>query len=266
MKSNSMVIIALSTVTMLLPAVVFGQADAGYASASMGQIESQPQQGRPQPLSQQPSMQPSMQDSTGSSGDHPQIVKDKMFLRKAAEGGIAEVKFGELAAQKAGSDDVKALGQKMVDDHTALRKSLDPIADNLGVKLPSHMSKEDQTEYDKLNGMSGSDFDTEYLTLMVKDHHKDLRAFRLEMADTQDPSLREVVMKGQEIIHDHLVTVNNLAKSKGIPLRATTAADRLRHRRSSSSGLSQEGRAPLVRPTYLGHSFDRVATGRAVEA
>ena len=57
----------------------------------------------------------------------------------------------------------------------------------MGVMLPKHMNKDDQAEYDKLNGLSGDAFDTEYLTLMVKDHHKDLREFRVEAVDTQDP-------------------------------------------------------------------------------
>ncbi len=61
-----------------------------------------------------------LQDSGPNSGDVGQVMQDKMFLRKAAEGGIAEVKLGQLAAKKGSSDDVKAFAQKMVDDHTKL--------------------------------------------------------------------------------------------------------------------------------------------------
>ena len=42
---------------------------------------------------------------------------DRKFLEKAAQGGMAEVELGKLAAQKAGSADVKQFGQRMVDDH-----------------------------------------------------------------------------------------------------------------------------------------------------
>jgi putative membrane protein len=56
----------------------------------------------------------------------------------------------------------------------------------------------------------------EYLTVMVKAHHKDLREFRMEAASTQDSVLRDAVVKGAGVIHDHLVMVDKLAKSKGI--------------------------------------------------
>jgi putative membrane protein len=145
-------------------------------------------------------------------------MQDKMFLRKAAEGGIAEVKLGQLAAQKGGSDDVKAFGQKMVDDHTKLNAEMAQVADSIGVMLPKSMNKEDQAEYDKLNALSGNDFDLEYLSFMVKDHHKDLREFRIEAASHADPTLRDEVVKASAVIHEHAVMVDKLARAKGIPV------------------------------------------------
>ena len=41
---------------------------------------------------------------------------DAAFVKKAGQGGMAEVELGKLATQKASSDDVKQFGQKMVDD------------------------------------------------------------------------------------------------------------------------------------------------------
>jgi putative membrane protein len=159
-----------------------------------------------------------MQDSAPNAGDVGQAMKDKMFLRKAAEGGIAEVKFGELAAQKGSSDDVKAFGQKMVVDHGKLNASMAQIADSMGVRLPTALAKDDQAEFDKLSGLSGNDFDTEYLTLMVKDHHKDLHEFRMEAASTTDPTLQQAVGDAQKVIRDHTMMVDKLAREKGIPM------------------------------------------------
>jgi putative membrane protein len=170
------------------------------------------------PPGQPPPSSTSMQDSGNNAGEVSQIMKDKMFLRKAAEGGMAEVKFGELAAQKGGSEGVKAFGQKMVDDHTALNNEMAPIADSMGVRLPKTINKDDQAEYDKLSGLSGDAFDTEYLTVMVRDHRKDLREFRMEASSAQDQSLRDAVEKGEKIIHEHLEMVDKLAQDKGIAM------------------------------------------------
>ena len=220
MNLNAMRIITLSTATMLFPVALLAQAEPGSMPESMGQ-NSQLQPGQPGPPQPGPAQQmprASMQDSVGNNGETPQSMKDKMFLREAAAGNIAEVQFGELATQKATNADVKAFGQKMVDEHTALNKDLEPLADSIGVMLPKHMNKADQADYDKLKGLSGDEFDTEYLTLMVKNHHKDLREFRLETADTQDSTLRETVMKGQRVIHRHMVAADQLAKSRGIAI------------------------------------------------
>jgi putative membrane protein len=130
------------------------------------------------------------------------------------------VKLGQLAVQKGSSDEVKAFGQKMVDDHTKMNLEMARVADSMGVMLPKSMNKEDQAEYDKLNALSGNDFDIEYLSFMVKDHHKDLHEFRMEAASPTDPTLHDAVVKAQSIIHDHTVMVDKLARAKGIPVPA----------------------------------------------
>jgi putative membrane protein len=209
MKSNRIQILMLGTASALCPAVLFAQADPMSPAASQSQ-PNQPRQTRP--------TTPSMQDSVGNNGDTGQMMQDKMFLRKAAEGGIAEVELGKLAVQKASSPDVKAFGQKMVDDHTALNNEMATVADTLGVMLPKKMNKDDQAEYDKLSALSGDDFDMEYLRFMVKDHHTDLREFRIEAASTSDQTLRDAVDKGSKMIHEHMVMVDKMAKAKGIPM------------------------------------------------
>ena len=209
MKSNAMCLILLSGTT-LCPAVLLAQADPMIPPASQTQ--------QPNRSPQTPTSLPSMGDSTGNPSNTVQGMKDNMFLRKAAEGDIAEIQLGKLAAQKASSQDVKDFGQKMVDDHTKLNNDMAPIADSMGVMLPKKMSKDDQAEYDKLNGMSGDDFDKEYLACMVKDHHEALREFRVEAISTSDPTLRAVVDKGTDVIRVHMITVDKLARAKGVPI------------------------------------------------
>jgi putative membrane protein len=204
MKINQMRIIMLGTVGMLSPVVLLAQSDPMSSPASQNSRQTQ------QPGS------PAMQDSGNNAGDMAQNMKDKMFLRQAAEGGMAEVKLGQLATQKASSSDVKAFGQKMVDDHTALNNEMAPIADSMGVRVPKTLNKKDQAAYDKLSGLSGNDFDTEYLTMMVKGHHKDLRDFQDEAGNATDPTLKAAVQKGETVISQHTMMVDQLAQNKGI--------------------------------------------------
>ena len=198
--------ILLGTATALCPIALLAQNPMGPPPSSTQ--PNQPQQTRP------------MQDSsTGmSNSDSSQSMKDKMFLRNAAEGGMAEVQLGQLAADKGSSQDVKDFGQKMVTDHTALNNDMAPIAQSMGVTVPKKLNKQHQAEYDKLNGLSGDDFDKEYITAMVKDHHKDLREFRDEATSASDPTLKAAVEKGVKVISEHTTMINKLAKDKGISM------------------------------------------------
>ncbi|WP_263366014.1 DUF4142 domain-containing protein [Edaphobacter bradus] len=169
------------------------------------------------PSQAQPST--SIRDSN-TGGDTVQFMRDKTFIRHAAEGGLAEVQLGQLAAEKGTGDDVKGFGQKMVEDHTALNRKMAAIADSLGIKLTNRMNKTDQEEYDKLSTMSGDSFDTQYIAFMVRDHHADLREFRIEANSTTDPVLKEAVTNGARVIHEHMVMIDRIARSKGLPTPA----------------------------------------------
>ncbi len=93
---------------------------------------------------------PGTQDSVGAPGMTGQMMRDKLFLRKAAEDGIAEIQFGQLAAQKSASPDIKAFGEKVVRRPHRDQSAAQSIADSMGVMLPKKMSKDDQAQYDKL--------------------------------------------------------------------------------------------------------------------
>jgi len=159
-----------------------------------------------------------MMDSSGAPNETPQQMKDKMFLHEAIEGGLAEIALGNLADQKSTNDDVKAFGKRMVEDHTKLNQQLSQVADTIGARAPKKMGKDKQAEYDRLAALSGDDFDKEYITLMVKDHHKDLREMRIEARTTQDADLKEALGEGAPMIRDHMVTADRIAHQRGIPI------------------------------------------------
>ena len=158
-----------------------------------------------------------MRETLGAPGQTGQEMLDKQFVQKAAAAGIAEVKLGMLAVQKGGPE-VKAFGQKMVDDHTEINKEMADVADSLGTMLPKKMGKDDQAEYDKLNGLSGDAFDKEYILFMTKAHREDLHEFRTEASVAADPGLAAEVVKAAGMIREHLMLLTKLAADKGVTL------------------------------------------------
>lgn len=43
---------------------------------------------------------------------------DRLFMNRAAQGNLAEIRLSQLALQRASSDDVKQYAQQMIDQHT----------------------------------------------------------------------------------------------------------------------------------------------------
>ena len=84
---------------------------------------------------------------------------DKKFVKEAMQGGMAEIQLGQVASQKAQSEDVKQFGQHMVDDHTKLNEQMKPIASQLGITPPTSLDNKHQAIATKLNGLSGEAFD-----------------------------------------------------------------------------------------------------------
>lgn len=159
----------------------------------------------------------SMRDSLGAPGQNGQAILDKQFVRTAIEQGLAEIKLGTLAAEKGGPQ-VKELAQKLVDDHTQMDKDMGNIADTMGVMLPKKPGREDQAEYDKLNGLSGKDFDTEYVTYVAKSHWQDAHNFRMEASVAVDPDLQSEVLKSLGVMREHLGLIGKTANEAGIAL------------------------------------------------
>jgi putative membrane protein len=143
-------------------------------------------------------------------------MNDQQFLRKALEGGTAEVQLGQLAQQKSASEDVKQFAQKMIDDHTQLKKEMEPIAKQLGVKEPNGPSKKDKQLISKLEGLSGAQFDEEYIRAMIKDHKEDLKEFKDEAQMTQDSNVRRAAMEGATVISAHLQQIEQIAQSHNV--------------------------------------------------
>jgi putative membrane protein len=159
-------------------------------------------------------------DASGNTGGAPDtgLMRDKVFVMEVGEVAVAELQFGQLAAQKGSNDDVKKFGQKMVDDHNELVDLLKPMAASIEVKLPTKMNKADQTENDKLKGMSGPDFDKEFLTYIIAEHRHNLREYRDETQATNNAELRDAALNTAKVVGQHTREAMTVAKANGVTL------------------------------------------------
>jgi len=133
-----------------------------------------------------------------------QPVTDEKFVFKASQDGKAEVAHGKLAAERAGSADVKKFAERMVKDHGKANKDLAALAKGKGLKLAKDMGKKHKEMQDKLGGMSGADFDRHYMHHMVEGHQKAVALFKAEAKNGKDEGLRGFAEKTLPTLEDHL--------------------------------------------------------------
>jgi putative membrane protein len=119
-------------------------------------------------------------------------VKDKIFMKKAAKGGMMEVAMGNLAEQNGQSDEVKSFGKRMVTDHSKANDELKSIAARKGVTLPGN---EPTVKWSS---------DKTYMNMMVKDHEKDLAEFQEEAKTGSDPEVKKFAGDTAKVVQEHL--------------------------------------------------------------
>jgi putative membrane protein len=137
---------------------------------------------------------------------------DKKFLAMAAQSDQNEIALSQLAAQKATNPAVKAFADKMLKEHTEMTDSMKPFAEEWSLTPPSGPDTDHQEELKKLDGLSGNDFDKQYIDDMVSDHTKALRAFTTEAKDTKDAKFRDAVIKGKTAVAAHKNMAYDLKK------------------------------------------------------
>jgi putative membrane protein len=138
---------------------------------------------------------------------------DARFAMKAAQGGMAEVQLGQLAAQQASNADVKAFGQHMVDDHSKANDQLKSVAQGENMTLPTTLDAKDQALMSKLQGLSGADFDKTYVKAMVKDHQEDIKEFQKEADSGKDPQIKNFASQTLPILQEHLSKIQSIQSS-----------------------------------------------------
>jgi putative membrane protein len=141
-------------------------------------------------------------------------VDDKKFVKDAALGGMAEVELGKLATQKAASEAVKQLGQKMVDDHTKANDQLKEVASKENITIPDSLDSKHQSRIEKLSKLSGPEFDKAYIKDQVKDHKQDVSEFKNEANAGSDPNVKQFASNTLPILEQHLTMAKDLSKTE----------------------------------------------------
>ena len=138
---------------------------------------------------------------------------DKKFIDEAAQGGILEVKLGELAQTKSATLETKELAQEMIADHTKINGELALLAARMNVTMPITLNEKEQKTYDGLAAKNGLDFDKAYAQCMIKDHKKDIYEFKNEAKHGNDADLKGFASAKITVLTHHKKMAKNAFKA-----------------------------------------------------
>lgn len=164
-------------------------------------------------LAHQDSPSSAKKDETMAAAKSKPAMADTHFAKEAAQGGMAEVKLGQLAQEKGSSDSVKSFGKRMVDDHSKAGDKLKEVASKENITLPTDIGAKDQATYDRLEKLSGAAFDRAYAKDMVADHQADVAAFRKEANGGKNDSLKGFASETLPTLEDHLKEAKEMMKA-----------------------------------------------------
>jgi putative membrane protein len=136
---------------------------------------------------------------------------DAAFLNTAAERQQSEIQLGQLAVERAESEQVKQFAQRMVQDHTKASQEISNLATTIGITLSETKGKGDQQHMGKLSSLSGPQFDRAYVKHEMSDHKKTVSEFAAKSKALKNPQIRAWASATLPMLKEHLSLANGLA-------------------------------------------------------
>jgi putative membrane protein len=151
------------------------------------------------------------QAAPGIPAPHQTNVTDRLFARLAATGGKAEVGLAQLAEQKAVSSAVKDFARMMGEDHSKANDKLAALAQAAGIPLPGDLDPDHKAVREKLEKVSGADFDAAYILAQIEDHQKTVQLLEWEIGSGEDAPLQQFAAETLPIVLGHLRRAQEVA-------------------------------------------------------
>lgn len=148
---------------------------------------------------------------------------DKTFVNMAADGGMFEVRAGEMAVAKGDSTSqgfmhgdslsVKSYGRMMITDHTKVNEELMDLASRKQTGVPNTLSTAKQQKLDSLSAASGAMFNQMYMKMMVTSHKETITLFKSNASGGDDIELKAWSSDKIQALEHHLQMAEMLRDS-----------------------------------------------------
>lgn len=140
-------------------------------------------------------------------------AQDQNWLMTSISGDRFEIAGGKIALSRATVPAVRALGQRLIRDHTQSLHDAIALALRWGMKPPPSATPSEQWELNRLKHMARSRFDGQYTALEIKDHNQDIDETSFEARRGSAWDIRQEALKDLPMLTMHLKLSKAAAKA-----------------------------------------------------
>ena len=137
---------------------------------------------------------------------------DQIFIENAIRSNLSEIQLGQLAQEKAKSDNVRSYGKMLFTDHSAANDQAKKVADQIGMTPPGEPSAKQAAVYDRMVKLAGAEFDRAFVKEMVADHKNDISEYEQESKKRNDP-VADYARQRVPTLQRHLNAAEKLERS-----------------------------------------------------
>jgi len=129
--------------------------------------------------------------------------RDADFIYDAVASNYGEIKLAELANQRSRTENVKAIAQMLLTDHTSALNELKTLAQAKAISIPVEESDGSKRKLENMAKESGEDFDKEWVGEMLDMHETSIDLFEKRLEDTEDTELKAFINKTLPVLRQH---------------------------------------------------------------
>lgn len=135
--------------------------------------------------------------------DDTKMENDAEFVTDVADGGMLEVKLGDLAQTNSTNAQVKELGMMLKNEHAKANADLVAAAKKNNVTVAADISNDSKKKYDDLAVKKGADFDKDYTALLKDAHAKTIEKLEKEISDGKNADIKAWATATLPVIKHH---------------------------------------------------------------
>lgn len=138
------------------------------------------------------------------------------FLQYAADGQQQKIDLGHLAIRKSESEQVKQFGAQVIADHETVHQEIRQLAAKGGLQLSRQPNESHAQMKHQLEQLSGDEFDRAYITAMLFEHAKEMKAFEQHALIETNQAVRRWAASAVPLVEEHMAKAKIIASSLSI--------------------------------------------------